>query len=401
MFTSKHFEVETFELVGKEEGYVRGGRHLFKKLPEAFEGIDADRRDRLGLPGPGAGAEPPRLARGLRHHGQDRPPAGLVLGEGGRSGGLHGGQRHARRGLRRDRNLGPRPAADRRRRAGRALPRGLRGDEARRDARPLARVPARRHGERRRDLPRQHQRRRRVPEGDGPVGAPPLRAGQARSTAPGINCSFAVEQDIDGRATDIALAWAIGLGSPYTFQTTLRSEYKSDIYGERGILLGAVWGIVESLYRRYIIAGRIARGRVRPLRASRSPVRSRVRSPTTGSSASTTGWTMPNARSSQKAYDAAYEATAPVLAEIYDDVASGAELRSVVIAGKRLETLPDAADRGDADVEGRRATSGRRAISARRRSTRSRPACSAVSRWRRSTCSRRRATRGRRSRTSR
>ena len=64
----------------------------------------------------------------------------------------------------------------------------------------------------------------------------------------GINASFAIEQDINGRATDYALAWAVAIGSPCTFQTTLESEFKSDIFGERGILLGAVHGIVESLY---------------------------------------------------------------------------------------------------------------------------------------------------------
>ena len=37
----------------------------------------------------------------------------------------------------------------------------------------------------------------------------------------GINASFAVEQDVDGRATDIALGWSVALGSPFTFQTTL------------------------------------------------------------------------------------------------------------------------------------------------------------------------------------
>ena len=67
----------------------------------------------------------------------------------------------------------------------------------------------------------------------------------------GINASFAMQQDVTGRAVDRALGWAVGLGSPYTFQTTLRSEYLSDIFGERGILLGAVHGIVESLYRRF------------------------------------------------------------------------------------------------------------------------------------------------------
>src|SRR5579883_1843503 len=72
----------------------------------------------------------------------------------------------------------------------------------------------------------------------------------------GINSSFAVEQDVTGHATDYALGWAVALGSPFTFQTTLESEYKSDIFGERGILLGAVHGIVESLYRWFVQHGR-------------------------------------------------------------------------------------------------------------------------------------------------
>lgn len=37
--------------------------------------------------------------------------------------------------------------------------------------------------------------------------------------------------------------------------TTLESEYKSDIYGERCVLLGAVHGIVEALFRRYTRQG--------------------------------------------------------------------------------------------------------------------------------------------------
>jgi hypothetical protein len=32
-----------------------------------------------------------------------------------------------------------------------------------------------------------------------------------------------------GRATERALAWSVGLGAPYTFQTTLRSKYVSDL----------------------------------------------------------------------------------------------------------------------------------------------------------------------------
>ena len=68
----------------------------------------------------------------------------------------------------------------------------------------------------------------------------------------GINSSFAVVQDVNGKATDQAIGWAIAIGSPYSFITTLKNEYKSDIFGERAILLGAVHGIVEALFRRFV-----------------------------------------------------------------------------------------------------------------------------------------------------
>eukprot|EP00899_Mesostigma_viride_P027411 jgi/Mesvir1/7855/Mv11789-RA.2 len=92
------------------------------------------------------------------------------------------------------------------------------------------------------------------PKGMGPSVRRLYEQGKSVNGA-GINASFAVHQDVNGRATDIALGWSIALGSPFTFQTTLESEYKSDIFGERGILLGAVHGVVESLYERYIAHG--------------------------------------------------------------------------------------------------------------------------------------------------
>ena len=88
------------------------------------------------------------------------------------------------------------------------------------------------------------------PKGMGPSVRRLYEQGREVNGA-GINSSFAVHQDVNGKATDYALAWAVGLGSPFTFQTTLESEYKSDIFGERGILLGAVHGIAESLYARF------------------------------------------------------------------------------------------------------------------------------------------------------
>jgi ketol-acid reductoisomerase len=77
------------------------------------------------------------------------------------------------------------------------------------------------------------------PKGMGPSVRRLYEQGLAKKGA-GINASFAVQQDKSGKATDIALAWAVALGSPFVFKTTMTEEYKSDIYGERGILLGAV-----------------------------------------------------------------------------------------------------------------------------------------------------------------
>ena len=77
------------------------------------------------------------------------------------------------------------------------------------------------------------------PKGMGPSVRRLYEQGKTDKGA-GINASFAVQQDKSGKATRIALAWAVALGSPFVFKTTMTEEYKSDIYGERCILLGAV-----------------------------------------------------------------------------------------------------------------------------------------------------------------
>jgi ketol-acid reductoisomerase len=155
----------------------------------------------------------------------------------------------------------------------------------------------------------------------------------------GINASFAIEQDVNGRATDYALGWAVAIGSPSTFQTTLESEFKSDIFGERGILLGAVHGIVESLYQWF-------------LRHGQSPEQAFVDSAEsiTGPISSTISEKCilavyesldgPGRESFKEAYCAAYHPAFEILMEIYEDVASGNEIRSVVGANQRLKRYP-------------------------------------------------------------
>ncbi|MCF7837135.1 MAG: ketol-acid reductoisomerase [Candidatus Marinimicrobia bacterium] len=64
----------------------------------------------------------------------------------------------------------------------------------------------------------------------------------------GINSSYAVFQDATGRAEQRALAVGIGIGSGYLFPTTFPHETNSDLVGERGILMGALAGVMEAQY---------------------------------------------------------------------------------------------------------------------------------------------------------
>ena len=64
----------------------------------------------------------------------------------------------------------------------------------------------------------------------------------------GINSSFAIYQDATGRAKERCLAIGIGIGSGYLFPTTFEKEVYSDLFGERGVLMGALAGIMEAQY---------------------------------------------------------------------------------------------------------------------------------------------------------
>jgi ketol-acid reductoisomerase len=64
----------------------------------------------------------------------------------------------------------------------------------------------------------------------------------------GINASFAVEQNATGNAKERCLALGIAIGAGYLFPTTFRQEVYSDLTGERGVLMGAIAGIMEAQY---------------------------------------------------------------------------------------------------------------------------------------------------------
>jgi ketol-acid reductoisomerase len=176
------------------------------------------------------------------------------------------------------------------------------------------------------------------PKGMGPSVRRLYEQGRSKKGA-GINASFAVHQDKSGKATDIALAWAVALGSPFVFKTTMTEEYKSDIYGERGILLGAVHGIVEGLHRRYMKEGMSPEEAFKQSSESiTGPISKKI-----SKQGILQVYEDLNATDKvlfEKAYSASYKPAREILEEIYDEVASGNEIRSVIMAGSRFSEFP-------------------------------------------------------------
>lgn len=176
------------------------------------------------------------------------------------------------------------------------------------------------------------------PKGMGPSVRRLYEQGKSVNGA-GINSSVAVHQDITGKAYDYALAWAVAIGSPVIFETSLEKEYKSDIFGERGILVGGIHGISESLFRFFVEEG-----------ASYEDAFKRTAEGITGSiSKKISQKSLLNVYESlegdervafQRAYNAAYYPAYDILLEIYEEVASGNEIRSVIMANQRFSKFP-------------------------------------------------------------
>ena len=156
----------------------------------------------------------------------------------------------------------------------------------------------------------------------------------------GINSSFAVQQDINGKATDQALGWAIAVGAPYVFKTTLGYEFRSDIFGERGILLGAVHGIVEMLYRRFVMQEGMSEEQafIDSVENVTGPLSKTISHD--GILAVYEQFDAADKKLFEKIYSHSYKPAFDILLEIYDEVSSCNEIRSVVMAGQRHNRFP-------------------------------------------------------------
>ncbi|WP_040196303.1 ketol-acid reductoisomerase [Candidatus Soleaferrea massiliensis] len=73
----------------------------------------------------------------------------------------------------------------------------------------------------------------------------------------GVPCLVAVHQDATGRALDVALAYAAGIGGSRAgvLETTFRQETETDLFGEQAVLCGGVTALMQAGFETLVEAG--------------------------------------------------------------------------------------------------------------------------------------------------
>jgi ketol-acid reductoisomerase len=150
----------------------------------------------------------------------------------------------------------------------------------------------------------------------------------------GINASYAVHQDATGKAKDRCLALGVAIGSGYLFETTFRKEVVSDLTGERGVLMGAIYGLWLAQYEVLRAHGHS------PSEAFNETVEEATQSlyPLIGENGM--DWMYANCSTTAQRgaldwYPRFRDATKGVFEELYQKVASGEEARRVLEANSR------------------------------------------------------------------
>lgn len=73
----------------------------------------------------------------------------------------------------------------------------------------------------------------------------------------GVPCLVAVEQDATGKAKDMALAYALGIGGARAgvLETTFKVETETDLFGEQAVLCGGVCALMKAGFETLVEAG--------------------------------------------------------------------------------------------------------------------------------------------------
>lgn len=162
----------------------------------------------------------------------------------------------------------------------------------------------------------------------------------------GINSSYAVHQDITGKATERALAIGIAIGSGYLFETDFKREVYSDLTGERGALVGALTGMFEAQYNVLRNHGHT------PSEAFNETVEELTQSLMPLVAEQGMDWMYANISTTAQrgALDWRHrfrDALTPVFEDLYGSVASGKEAEIVIEAGQR----PDYRERLEVELK--------------------------------------------------
>jgi ketol-acid reductoisomerase len=162
----------------------------------------------------------------------------------------------------------------------------------------------------------------------------------------GINSSFAVHQDATGRAMERTLALGIAIGSGFLFPTTFQMEVYSDLTGERGVLMGALAGMMEAQYAELRKHGHT------PSEAFNETVEELTQSLIRLVGENGMDWMYANcsATAQRGALDWRHKfrkAVEPVFAELYSSVATGKETEVVL----RVNSAPDYKEKLNAELK--------------------------------------------------
>lgn len=150
----------------------------------------------------------------------------------------------------------------------------------------------------------------------------------------GINASYAIFQDATGRALDRCLATGIAIGSGYLFETTFQKEVFSDLTGERGVLMGAIYGLWLAQYEVLREHGHS------PSEAFNETVEEATQSLYPLIAENGMDWMYANCSTTAQRgaldwYRRFRDASKPVFEELYQKVATGDETRRVLEANSR------------------------------------------------------------------
>src|SRR5437870_5409349 len=152
----------------------------------------------------------------------------------------------------------------------------------------------------------------------------------------GINSSYAVHQDATGRALERCLATGIAIGSGYLFETTFQKEVFSDLTGERGVLMGAIYGLWLAQYEVLRANGHS------PSEAFNETVEEATQSLYPLIAENGMDWMYANCSATAQRgaldwFGKFRDATRPVFEELYKRVAKGDETRRVLEANSRRD----------------------------------------------------------------